>query len=163
MATLSNSNRETIQDFLRDGSILSMCDYPMNFERDFSNGWKVSVQGNTTEDTLLIFNALIDYLLANDISVKFALQARHALKFTVEECEDRKRHLKAQSHKVATIYCPNDYDILVLCDNVHRLLSAAGYEGWKGVEHPNDYTFFADGIYYRNDMDENGKYIPAVN
>lgn len=163
MATLSASNREFIRELLMIKEKTNRSFYPLFLGKDFGEGWKISIQGKSQEDTVLVFDALLNFILENEVNAKFALSKCHLSRNKKGISEEEKVHRTAQSHKIATLYCPSDMDIKTLCESVSDLLHQAGYNGWKGISNPADYTKHSDGVYFRNDRDENGKYIAANN
>lgn len=163
MATLSETNKETIRELLTLKEKTRRSFYPLFLNDDNGVGWKVSIQGKSQEDTVLIFDVILDFLLENNINAKFALSKCHYARDKIVEDEAERIHRKIQSHKVVTVYCPNHFDIMDLCANLDRDLLCANYNGWEGVDSPLDYKKYSNRIYYRNDMDENGSYIPTNN
>lgn len=163
MKDMNRRNKDIIRRSISSVKETRSCDHPLYFSDDLGTGWKVSIQGKSHEDTLTVFDAVFDYLIEKELNAKFALTARH--KCRELECEDESEriHLKVQSHKITTIYCSHKYDILDVCEDIDNLLRGVGYNGWVGIQDPNDYSYFSDGVYYRNDTNENGKYIAADN
>lgn len=113
-----------------------------------TNGWKLSIQGKTKTDVKFLLTKLFDYLMKEKISFKFA--TNRLLK-----------HKKAgeQKNKVLTIYCPLNTEILDLAKEMGKRIKS--YKGFTGVKAPTSYAYYKYGIYYRNDRDEKGRYIPA--
>lgn len=121
--------------------------------------WKVSVQGNTVEDSIEILMKLKDYLMEKGIIFKAATKTRfdYGKRYKPEDSERVKNQHIEQSKKAMTIYCPNEMNILDLAEDIKNLLT--DYKGYEGVKDPSSYEKFSDGIYIRKDIDENGRYI----
>ena len=64
-----------------------------------------------------------------------------------------------QSTKLMTIYIPNSLDVLFFAELVYRAIP--NYKGWYDIKTPSAYEHYAGGIFFRNDRDANGIYIPA--
>ncbi len=131
------------------------CDVQSVSEQDTSDGWKISIQGHTIDDSKYLVNILYDYLFSNNIPFKSATVTRFNLK-------DRgtKRDLE-QSKKAMTIYCPNTMNIKDLCEKVYALTK--DYKGWHSIDTPSSYEHYAGGLFFRNDRDIDGKYVRADN
>ncbi len=110
-----------------------------------TNGWKLSIQGKNEDDIKFLLLKLYDYLMENRISFKFA---------TLKLLKDK--DAGEQKNKIITIYCSKDIKILDLAKEVAKRIK--GYNGFKGIK-PTGYTYFKQGIYYRNDTDKSGNYI----
>lgn len=121
------------------------------------NGWKLSIQGKDIHDSIHMFDHITPWLYKRKISHKIGTSKRYSVR-------DRNKHASdfEQSFKTLTIYCPNDIEITDLAKDVYQLLIDSDYRGWEDVQHPTSYTLFAEGLYYRNDRDEDGKYIRAM-
>lgn len=122
-------------------------DLPIWGSRSHTNGWKLSLQGKTVEDSTQLYNLLEDFLTKNSISFKVGTKKR--IDHTHPE----------QSKKVMTIYCPNDMHIKDLAEQVYTL--TMHYKGWYDVKCPTSYKHYAGCVYYRNDRDEYNNYIKA--
>lgn len=155
-----NCDLDKIEDFMRDKD-RHIC-HPI-FSHDvyaFGNPdsiEKLSLQGNTVEDSIELIHLLKDYLLKKNITFKSGTKTRFDLRelFTPDEKEMNRR--KEQSHKAMTIYCPVGVDILTLAEEVYQLIK--DYKGGEGVTCPTSYNHYKGAIYYRRDIDENGQYI----
>jgi hypothetical protein len=112
-------------------------------------GWKISIQGKTVSDSVFLYERLSDFLIGQDIPFKVATVNRYSLRNTNKE----------QSFKAMTIYCPNGLDIMDLCESVYSMV--VDYKGWYSINTPKSYSHFAGGLFYRNDRNESGNYIPA--
>ena len=112
-------------------------------------GWKLSIQGKTLEDSKFLFDNLIGLLLSTKANFKFATQKLIDLKHA------------QQSTKLLTVYVPDDVDPESYAELVKLNLSS--YEGADGIKTPESYTPYSAqlGIYFRNDRNEDGEYIPA--
>jgi hypothetical protein len=112
----------------------------------FSDGWKLSIQGRTLEDALYLLNELLPILVTTNVSFKIATQRLIDLG-------------GEQSTKMLTIYIPNGVDPVKFAE----LISSAipDYKGAEGIEEKESYTKYKNGVFYRNDRDQYGDYIPA--
>lgn len=119
-----------------------------------SDGWKLSIQGKSIEDSIFFIDHVYAIMQKERISHKIATKKRYNLRINPKE-----EWLIEQSYKAMTIYCPYDIDVVDLGRTIHKILKDAGYNGWDDVTQPNGYTLIADGVYYRNDRTENGTYI----
>lgn len=124
-----------------------IADLPIYGKRICTNGWKLSLQGKSVEDSLELYNLVGQYLIDNAISFKVGTRKR--IEHTHPE----------QSKKVMTIYCPNDMDIKDLAEHIYSL--TMDYKGWYDIKCPTSYKHYAGCVYYRNDRDEYGTYLKA--
>jgi hypothetical protein len=112
-----------------------------------SNGFKLSIQGESLEDSAFLYERLIGFLEGSKCSFKFGtnrlINSGHP----------------QQSKKLLTIYMPNDVDVESLAELVY--LKIIDYTGGDKVKQPDSYTHYKNAIYFRNDRDENGEYISA--
>lgn len=113
---------------------------------DWSEGWKISIQGHTLEDSQFIFESLFGLLGATKVSFKLGTQKLIDMK-------------TEQSTKLLTIYLPKGVDPKSYAELVR--LNLEEYTGADDIEEKRSYTKYAPGIFYRNDRDEKGEYIPA--
>lgn len=111
---------------------------------DMTEGWKLSIQGKTIEDSLYLYRSLINLLIGTKVYFKFATKLLIDLKHP------------QQSHKLLTIYLPKDVDTKSFAELVY--INLRQYVGHGGIT-PEGYTHYKSGIFYRNDRDANGKYI----
>lgn len=116
-------------------------------DAEYTDGFKLSIQGNTLEDSRFLYDKLIAFLLATKCSFKFG----------TKRLIDHKH--KEQSHKLLTIYIPNGVDVKSFAELVH--LHIEDYTGGDDVPNPSSYEHYKNAIYYRNDRDSNGNYITA--
>ena len=123
--------------------------YDISFPGDPSkNGWKLSIVGKSKKDAEFLYNKLHKWLSIKNIAHKFATGKR----------VDHKN--QEQSKKLATIYVPDGTDHLKLAGKIENLLK--GYKGWQDIKLPfKGYEHYSNGIFFRNDRDESGNYIPA--
>ncbi len=119
--------------------------------KESNEGNKISILGKSVEDSYELYDRLHKWLLDRKIAHKIGTRKR------LEHSDPE------QSKKAMTIYAPSG-------SNFERLLSLVGdmvkgYEGWKDVKGTpfNGYERYSDGVYFRNDRDESGNYIPAKN
>ena len=117
--------------------------------KDSSEGNKISIVGNSVEDAYELYDRLHKWLYDRKIAHKIGTRGR------VEHPNP------IQSKKLMTIYSPNGANFDRLLSIVGNMLN--GYKGWEGVQGTpfNGYEKYADGMYFRNDRDEHGEYIPA--
>lgn len=123
--------------------------YDINYPgKDSSNGWKLSIVGKSDSDVQFLYDKLHKWLSLKDIAHKFATSKR-------VQHKDYE-----QSKKLVTIYVPNDMDVKDLALKVESLIK--GYKGWQGIKLPfRGYEHFSNGIFFRNDRNADGEYIPA--
>jgi len=115
-----------------------------------NNGWKLSIVGKSKEDAEDLYKRLNKWLSLKGIAHKFATNKR----VNHKDYE--------QSKKLVTIYVPDGMDHLKLASKVENLLK--GYKGWQDIKLPfKGYEHYSNGIFFRNDRDESGNYIPAKN
>ena len=60
-----------------------------------------------------------------------------------------------------TIYIPNGIDVKFFAELVYRSIS--DYKGWYNIKNKEAYEHYAGGIFFRNDRNEKGQYIPVKN
>lgn len=113
---------------------------------DFTDGWKLSIQGHTLEDSKYLFERLFSLLFATGAYFKLASQKLIDLK-------------NEQSTKLLTIYIPNNVDPKSFAELVR--LNIIDYKGANDILEKRSYTKYANGIFYRNDRNSEGQYIPA--
>jgi hypothetical protein len=111
-----------------------------------SEGWKLSIQGKTVEDAIYLLDALKDFLFESNVPFKMGTQ----------NLIDRKSE---QSTKLMTIYVPNGVDVKQLAEAVYS--RTLDYKGWYDIKTKLGYQHYAGGVFFRNDRDVNGTYIPA--
>jgi hypothetical protein len=112
------------------------------------NGDKISIIGKSMADVYELYNRLHNWLENNNIAHKIATKKR----VTNNNYE--------QSKKLVTIYVPDNIDIKKLLIKIEYLLK--GYTGWNNIKTPfNGYEHYSNGIYFRNDRNEYGEYIPT--
>ena len=128
-------------------TLANRCDLMMNTSAVTDNGWKLSIQGKSINDSLFLYRRLDAYLLDNNVPFKVATQMRYNL-------SDRE-----QSKKAMTIYCPDSIEIKVLAEDIYCLIM--DYKGWYDIKTPTSYENWAGGVFFRNDRNEYGVYIPA--
>lgn len=126
--------------------------YPMYFYNvrgtaNHKDGFKLSIQGNTLDDVIYLAEHITPFLTKAGITFKLA----------TKKLIDHKHPV--QSHKLLTIYAPNDVPIRDFAEEIYKLME--DYTGGESVKQPESYTHYKNAIYYRNDRDENGEYIRA--
>lgn len=121
----------------------------INGDASFEDGWKLSIQGKTLEDSQFLVKNLFGLLYATKASYKFGTQ----------KLIDTKH--PQQSTKLLTIYIPNNVDPKSFAELVR--LNLLDYKGAEGINIPKSYQAYSKelGIYFRNDRNEHGEYIPA--
>lgn len=140
-------NTATIKRRLNNASSF---DLMINSPARTDNGMKISIQGKSIEDSIFLYSRLADYLMMADIPFKVATANRYALRDANKE----------QSYKAMTIYLPNGEDFFELCEGVY--LKIMDYSGWRDIKTPSSYHHYAGGLFYRNDRNKNGQYVPAL-
>ena len=138
--------QDTLHRRLTEGRL---CDWMFNSSARTDNGMKISIQGKCIEDSVELFNLLSEYLYSNNVPFKIATSKRYSL---IKES-------KEQSHKAMTIYCVDGSDFFQLCEDIYSL--TLGYKGWKDIKTPSSYEHYAGGLFFRNDRDVNGLYLPS--
>lgn len=125
--------------------------YDINFDGSSSkNGNKISIVGKSMEDVYELYDRLHEWLSLKDIAHKIATRKR------IEHSNYE------QSKKLVTIYAPDNMDIFQLMNKIEVLLK--GYKGWHDIKLPfKGYEHYSNAIFFRNDRDEYGNYIPAKN
>lgn len=118
-----------------------------NGSADVSNGWKLSIQGKTIQDALYLYENLRSLLYATKCSFKIGTQ----------KLIDKKH--PQQSTKLLTIYVPNGVDVKSFAELVY--LNIPEYKGGQDIKCPRSYEHYANAIYFRNDRNADGIYIPA--
>lgn len=114
---------------------------------NFTNGWKLSIQGKTAEDAHYLYNNLIDLLIATNSNFKFATKK-------LLTC-----HREEQRTKLLTIYIPNNVEPKSFAELVY--LNIMDYKGGDDIPVKRSYEHYKNAIYYRNDRDQYGEYIEA--
>jgi hypothetical protein len=127
-------------------------DYPRSFiqhlgDSEHSDGFKLSIQGETLDDAIELYKSLIGLLMITKCSFKFGTKK-------LIECGHPQ-----QSKKLLTIYLPNGVDAKSFAELVY--LHIESYTGGDNVNKPESYQHYKNAIYFRNDRDENGDYITA--
>lgn len=138
---------DTIEDIIG-----LLTDYPFYFimqrgDAEISDGWKLSIQGKTLDDAKFLYDNLIKFLMISKCSFKFGTKR-------LINCGHPQ-----QSRKLLTIYIPNGVDVKSFAELVY--LHIPDYTGGDKVPPPDSYAHYKNAIYYRNDRDEDGNYIPA--
>jgi hypothetical protein len=111
-------------------------------------GEKISIVGKSMEDVYDLCDRLNSWLSNKNIAHKIATSKR------VNNSDYE------QSKKLVTIYVPDDMDKHKLMLQLEYLLK--GYEGWHDIKLPfKGYENYSGAIFFRNDRDEGGNYIPA--
>lgn len=118
-----------------------------NGSADVSNGWKLSIQGKTVQDATFLYEALRGLLFASKASFKIG----------TKKLIDKKH--PQQSTKLMTIYIPNGVEVKSFAELVY--LNIMDYKGGQDIKTPQSYEHYANAIYFRNDRNESGEYIPA--
>jgi hypothetical protein len=144
------NNKTMTQDTLRRRLTDSpLFDWSFNSTATTNNGMKISIQGKSIEDSMFLFNALQGFLYETNTPFKVATTKRF----------DLIKANKEQSHKAMTIYCVDGSDFSQLCEEVYSL--TLDYKGWQDIKAPTSYEHYAGGLFFRNDRDAKGNYLPA--
>lgn len=109
--------------------------------------WKVSVQGETIDDLLKIVELTYDKLVSKGLTFKYGT------KKLIE------KNNTEQSTKFLTIYVPDNVTAKKIASWVAGLL--VSYRGGDKFTSKRSYEMVVNGIFIRNDRDENGNYIKA--
>tara|TARA_R110000851_G_scaffold295152_6_gene450010 strand:+ start:182 stop:601 length:420 start_codon:yes stop_codon:yes gene_type:complete len=112
-----------------------------------SDGFKLSIQGNSLTDAKYLYDKLIDFLLISKCSFKFGTSK-------LISCDNVQ-----QSKKLLTIYIPNGVEVKSFAELIY--LHIKDYEGGNDITKPDSYEHYKNAIYFRNDRDEDGTYISA--
>ena len=148
MKKLSTFNQFLIESINIDKLLDSDKKFDLQFPgKDSSNGWKLSLQGKSTEDAIELYKLTSDFLSKNDIAFKVATKKRI------------NHHNSEQSKKLLTIYVPNSMDHLELAEKIYKLTNK--YKGWYDIKTPSNYEHYAGPVFFRNDRDEKGNYIKS--
>lgn len=140
-----NASQQKIYELLKTAKI---SDIPFLFgKHSYSNGWKLSLQGKSIEDTIELFSKLEQFLSLQSIDFKVATHKRI------------NHSNKEQSHKVLTIYVPDHINVENLAESVYSLTK--DYKGWQNIKTPTSYEHYAGCVFIRNDRDEHGNYIKS--
>ncbi len=162
---MTKTELQELEDFLRNKDLhlfhpIFSHDVHLNINQNASNGWKVSLQGDTVEDSIILNDLLYEFFNQKNIYYKVATKTRFDSRKIKNENEEIIRYYGEQSHKAMTIYCPDNMDILDLCAEIEKRITS--YDGYKDVKTPKNYKRYTDVIYYRNDKDLNGEYIDNI-
>lgn len=109
------------------------------------DGWKLSIQGKTMDDSAYLYEHLTPFLITVNASFKFGTQ--RLLTTNTEE----------QRTKLLTIYIPNGVDAASFAELVYQIIK--DYEGGEDILPKRSYTHYKNAIYFRNDRDQYGEYI----
>ena len=150
--------QEQINQYLDSTKVYDLHLYPSEMSDDTNNGWKLSIQGKTKDDSLFLWNSLHTILDKMDIPYKMGTAKRLGL---IKSGDNKKRE---QGHKVMTIYIPNIYsksmdDVYTFAEHIYSYIKQ--YKGWYDVKNPTSYEHYAGGIFIRNDRNVNGEYVSA--
>ena len=142
-----------LQDLIKEVSISDIIDagrvYFIPFRgRPSESGWKLSLQGKTTDDAKELYKLLGSWLNSNNVAYKIG---------TSKLINQTQR--KEQQTKLLTIYVPDDEDLMDFAEKVYKKVKR--YKGWYNIKTPTSYKHYAGAVFYRNDRDSSGKYIPA--
>lgn len=137
---------ETLTRRLTESNIF---DWMFNSSATTNNGMKISIQGKSIADSIFLFEKLSEYLYTKNIPFKVATKRRF----------DLIKANKEQSHKAMTIYCVDGSDFSQLCEDIYSL--TLDYKGWQNIKTPSSYEHYAGGLFFRNDRNEQGVYVPA--
>ena len=107
------------------------------------------IQGKSIEDSIFLYQRLNEYLYSNSIPFNIATAKRFDF-FDVN---------REQSHKAMTIYCADGFDFSQLCEDVYSLI--LDYKEWHDIISPSNYQHYAGGLFFRNNRDAYGSYIPV--
>ena len=111
------------------------------------NGMKLSIQGKTMDDLMEIFDKTKEYLFSSNLSFKFGTRK-------LIESDD-----KEQKTKLLTVYMNSNTDFNEVAETIYNLL--IDYKGWYDIKDKKSYQHYAGAVWYRNDRDSDGNYIPV--
>lgn len=134
------------------GILAAYPDYFVNFPGDTINteGWKISIQGKSLDDVVYLVEHLFPLLSSTHVFYKIGTQK------LIDLGEDHE-----QSTKLMTIYLPNGVDPRSFAELVR--INLGDYHGGDGIDYKKSYVKYCEGVFFRNDRDANGNYIPADN
>lgn len=118
-----------------------------NGEATCDDGWKLSIQGKNLDDAVFLYERLSPLLLVTKASFKFGTE-----KLFLSYNEEQKT-------KALTVYIPDGVTPESFAELVY--LHIKDYKGGEGIESKESYTHYKNAIFFRNDRDVNGEYIPA--
>ena len=150
--------RQQIEQYLDSTKVYDLHLYTPEMSQSASNGWKLSIQGKTKEDSLFLWDRLHSMLEKMNVPYKMGTAKRLGL---IDNDSWKKRE---QGHKIMTIYIPNEYsksmdEVYAFAEQIYSQIMS--YTGWHDVKSPSSYEHYAGGVYIRNDRNSNGEYIAA--
>jgi hypothetical protein len=136
-------NLEKLEKYIRNSN-----NYDIPYHgRPSKKGFKLSIQGKDIEDSLYLGKHLLPYLVKKDISFKIGTLKR------------LNHNNKEQARKILTIYVPDDEELMSFAEEIYK--KTKNYKGWHNIKTPKGYQHYAGPIFYRNDRDKEGRYIPS--
>lgn len=126
----------------------SSCDILFDSPLQTTNGWKISILGQELSHSILLFSLLSKYLQSKNVAFKLGTALRYSLRHSDPQ----------QSIKAMTIYCPDGFDVGDLCRDIHQHL--IDYRGGINIQ-LEGYQHYKGSVYFRNDRDKDGNYLPA--
>lgn len=151
-------DRTTIDKMLDSTVVYDLKLYTREQSQAASNGWKLSIQGKTKEDSLFLWDRLNTILDKMNVPYKLGTAKRIAL---INMNDAKKRE---QGHKIMTIYIPNEYSqnidsVLAFAEHIYSNIKV--YKGWYDIKAPTSYSHYGGGVFFRNDRDSYGDYVSA--
>ena len=150
--------REQISRYLDSTKVYDLHLYTPEMSRNASNGWKLSIQGKTKEDSLYLWDRL--HSILDKMNVPYKMGTAKRLELTQSDYWKKRE----QGHKIMTIYIPNEYskskdEVYAFAEQIYSNIK--NYNGWHDVKTPTSYEHYAGGVFIRNDRDSYGEYVSA--
>jgi hypothetical protein len=151
-------NRETLKQYLESTRVYDLHLYTPEMSKSASNGWKLSIQGKSLDDSLFLWDRL--HTMFEEMSIPYKMGTAKRLNLIT----NRDNIKREQGYKIMTIYIPNIYsetedNLMTFAEEVYSKIR--DYKGWHDIKLPTSYKHYAGGVFYRNDRNENGEYISA--
>jgi hypothetical protein len=112
---------------------------------NFSEGWKVSIQGKTVEDAIYLIDRLVILFGVTRVFYKIGTQA-------LINCSNPE-----QTTKLITVYLPKGVAPESYCELIRNCIP--DYTGADTIGEKVGYTKHSPGIFFRNDRDSSGNYV----
>ena len=151
-------NRDRLEQYLKTTNVYDIHLYTPEMSKASSNGWKLSLQGKSLDDSLFLWDRLHNTL--DELNVPYKMGTAKRLGLINSDNSNRRQ----QGYKIMTIYIPNylsadEETVKVFAELIYSKIR--DYKGWHDIHTPTSYQHYAGGVFYRNDRNEGGEYIPA--
>jgi len=151
-------NRDTIKQYLEGTRVYDIHLYTDEMGQTASDGWKLSIQGKTIEDSLFLWDRL--HSMFDEMNIPYKMGTAKRLGLITHDNPNKRE----QGHKIMTIYIPNylakdEETTKVFAELIYSKIR--DYKGWYDINTPTSYQHYAGGVFYRNDRDSYGDYVPA--